>query len=45
MQLYGHVVLLREPFKLPTGMIVLGNLATGCVVKPLLCDACRVVMY
>ena len=43
LQLYGHVVIARKPFKLHIGLIF-GKLAIGGVVKPLRCDASRVVM-
>ena len=43
MQLYGHVVTVRHPFKLPIGS-VFGHLATWVFVEPLRCDACRVVI-
>ena len=44
LQVFGNVVTARQPFKFPIGLILGHFLATGDVVEPLWCDACRVVM-
>ena len=44
LQLYGHLVTARQPFKLPIGLIFGHYLATGGVEEPLWCDSCREVM-
>ena len=44
LQLYGHVVTVRQEFKFLPIDTVFGHLATGGVVGPLWCDACRVAM-
>jgi hypothetical protein len=43
LQLYSHVAIARQPFKVPNGL-VFGHLATGGVVGPLWPDARKVVM-
>ena len=43
LQLYGHVVTVLHPFKLPNGL-TFGYMAIGGVVESLRRDACRVVM-
>ena len=42
-QLYNNVVIAQQPFKFPIDSICC-HLATGGVVEPLECDACRVIM-
>ena len=37
------MIIVRQPFKLPIGLLF-DHLATGGVIEPLQCDACKVVM-
>ena len=43
LQLYSHVVIAQQPFKLPTSLNF-GHLVAGGVVELLQCDACMVVI-